>query len=175
MRYLSVLVLALTASFTAPDARAQNQLELSAGRKITGSVYRPLTARTYQRQAINHAQVLNYYGRSNSTVPTETAQEHAVEVRRNLTSSQKEISKLKTELKDDAEAQKLIAQIEDHNKKAVEHCGMLDAECAKQAPQGTAVSSCCADMLKELQAADAAHEQLLKHLKISVHAEHSKK
>lgn len=140
--------------------------DFSAGRKITGSVYRPYTARTYSGHAINHAQTLQYYGKNYKTIPKETALEHATEVRRNLDGFGKELAKLETESKGDPEAMKLIAEIRGHQKSASDHCGMLETECAKHMADGGVVMTCCTDMLKHLRAADAAHDKLLKHLGI---------
>jgi hypothetical protein len=159
-------VLAFAFAALAASSVSAQQVDLSAGRKISGSVYRPYSARTYSRHAINHAQALQYYGKNYATVPQDTAKEHAGEVRRNVDAFGKELAKLEAEYKDDAEATKLIADIRDHHKKAAEHCGMLEAECAKHNAAGGAIASCCDDMLKELRAADAAHDKLLKHLRI---------
>lgn len=165
MKTMMTLLTLAAIAISAGVAEAQ-ELNLSASRKITGQYYLPYSARTYSRHAVNQAQVLQYYGKNYATVPAETAKAHAVEVRRNVDAFGKELAKMETEYKNDAEAMKLIAEIRLHHKQASEHCGMLEAECAKHAPQGGAVMSCCVDMLKHLQAADAAHEKLLKYLKI---------
>lgn len=167
MKKTLILILGLAVGLATATASAQSGSDdFSAGRKITGSAYRPYSARTYSRHAINHGQVLQYYGKNYGTVPTETAKEHAVEVRRNVDAFGTELAKLETEYKSDAEAMKLIAEIRKHQKEALTHCGMLEAECAKHAPQGEKVATCCSDMLTHLRAADAAHDKLLKHLNI---------
>jgi len=73
---ITLLTLALLG--TVVDFAGAQELNLSANRKITGQYYLPHTARTYSKHAINHAEVLQYYGKNNATVPTETAKEHAV-------------------------------------------------------------------------------------------------
>jgi len=160
---IAITLAALAVSVQVADAQ---ELNLRADRKITGQYYLPYSAKTYSRHVINQAQVLPYYGKTYATVPAETAKAHAVEVRRNVDAFGKELAKMEVEYKNDPEAMKLISEIRLHHKEASEHCGMLEAECAKHAPQGGTVMSCCADMLKHLQAADTAHEKLLKYLKI---------
>lgn len=140
----------------------------SAAGNLGGTSYRPYTARTYSRQAINNAQVLQHYGRSSESIAQDTAQEHAVEIRRNVDNFSKEIAKLPKEYENDAEAKKLIVEIREHQKQAALHCGMLETECAKQLASGGKVAACCTDMLTHLQAADAAHEKLMKHLGIAL-------
>ena len=140
-------------------------MDFSAGRKITGSVYRPQSARTYHGSTVRHAEVLQQYAQQHKTIPADTAKEHAGEIRRNLEASKKELAKLGPEIKSDAVATKLLTEIQGHHAKALEACHMLDTECAKHNPEGVVLSGCCGDMLKELKAADELHEKLLKHLK----------
>lgn len=156
----AVLCLGLT-----PALWGQGGDDFSAGRKITGSVYRPQTYRSYHQGAIRHSQVVQQYAQQHKVVPLETAKEHAGEVRRNLESAKKELAKLAPEIKKDAVATKLLGEIQAHHAKALEVCHMLDTECAKHNPEGVVLSGCCGDMLKELKAADELHEKLLKHLK----------
>ena len=148
---------------------------IRADQKPLGSSYRPYTARTYQRHALNHAQVLQYYGKSHTTIPKETAQEHATAVRHNLDLTTKELAKLEPQIKDDKEAQKLVEGIKAHQAKASEHCGMLETECAKHEGDGVKIAGCCADMAKELKAADELHDKLMKHLGYAVPMEHKEK
>jgi len=133
--------------------------------------YRPYTARTYSRHAINHAQTLQYYGRNNETIAQGTAQEHAAEIRRNVDAFAKETGKFPKEWENDPEAAKLVAEIRMHQKQAAEQCGMLEAECAKHMAAGGTVAKCCTDMLTHLRAADAAHDKLMQYLKIPLPGE----
>ena len=161
---LTLVVLATTVNF----AGAQDPYNFRADRKISPQNYRPHTARTYSSSALGHAQALQHYGKTSEIISPETTKEHAVGVRQNLGSFTKEIDKLAKDVgvKDDAEAMKLIVSIRDHLKKAAEHCGMVEAECAKHEVKGSSLSNCCTDMVKELRAAHDGHEKLLKHLKI---------
>jgi hypothetical protein len=164
--YMRILFSACSCLLVVASATQAFSQPLGADRKITGEVYRPYSARTYARGAISHGNVLQYYGKNYATVPKETAEEHAKEVRRNLDAFGKELAKLEAESKNDAEAMKLITEIRTHHKAAADHCGMLEAECAKHMAAGGVVAKCCVDMLKELRAADEAHDKLLKHLGI---------
>jgi len=172
MKTMIALFALAVLGLTVNVADAQQRMNWNnAGRKINGQFYLPQTARTYSRHAINHGQVLRDYGKNYATVPTETAKEHAVEVRRNVDAFGKELVKLEGEYRGDAEAMKLIGEIRLQHKEAAAHCGMLETECAKHAPKGETVTGCCAEMLKHLQAADDAHEKLLQHLKLVVPAD----
>lgn len=169
MKTMTMLVLGLAVALSTASVNAQSGAnDFSAGRKITGSVYRPYTARTYQGHAINHAQILQHYAKTNATIPGDTAKEHVTEVRRNLDKSFAELEKLDQDITKDKEAQTLLAEIKAHHKKADAHCGMLETECLKHTAEGTVVAKCCTDMLKELEAAYVAHDKLLKHLGVPV-------
>jgi hypothetical protein len=147
-------------------AFAQPGLDVSAGRKITGNVYRWNTTHAYQSNAINHANALQYYAAQPGPVSKETAEEHAGEVRRNLSAVDKELAKLELTTKNDKAAADLIADIKTHQANALKACGMAEAECAKHNADGAALSSCCTHMTAELKAAAEAHAKLLKHLKL---------
>lgn len=153
--------LALVVATTAALAQRPNY---SAGRKMTGEIYRPYTARTYQRHAYDHARVLQYYAQTHEALPQDTAQEHAKAARHNLDLAMKEFAKLAEEAKGDPVASGHLAAIREHQKKAAEACAMLEAECAKHTVQGAAVAPCCITMTKELEAAEAEHARLMKHL-----------
>lgn len=147
----------------------------SAAGNIGGGSYRPYTARTYSRHAINHAQILQHYSRAAEAIPQATAQEHAAEVRKNLDAFTKEVDKTPKDFDTDPEAKKLVSEIREHNAEAAKHCGMLETECAKQMAVGGVVAKCCDDMLTHLRAADAAHDKLMKHLGIPLPGQNAKK
>ena len=166
MRFI-LCSLAVATILVVTDSTAQAQKAMynpSAAGNMGGTRYRPYTARTYQSHAINHAQVLRTYGTTASTVPSDTAKEHAAAVRENLDKSFAELEKADGIVKDDAEAKALLAEIKAHHKKADEVCGTLEAECVKEAANGKVVADCCTDMIKELEAAFVAHDKLMKHL-----------
>lgn len=143
--------------------------------RIVGNTYRPYSARIYSRHAVNHAQVLRYYGSNHPEISQDTAKEHVAEIRRNIDAFGKEAEKMAALYQSDPEAMKLIAEIREHQKEAAAHCTMAEKECIKHLADGGAVARCCTDMLKHLKAADEAHEQLLKHLKVPLPADGAKK
>lgn len=163
---LAVLSIVVTAGST---AQAQKQMyNPSAAGNMGGTSYRPYTARTYSKHTINHAQILQHYAKSGESVPQATAQEHAAEIRRNVDAFGKEIAKFPKEFEKDSEAKKLIDEIREHQAAAAKHCGMLETECAKHMAAGGVVAKCCDDMLKDLRAADEAHDKLMKYLGIAM-------
>jgi hypothetical protein len=169
LKVLVVLSIVATIESSAFAQRAMYNPSAAGG--WGAGTYRPYTARTYSRHAINHTQTLQYYGQNNESIAQGTAQEHAAEIRRNVDAFTKEIAKLPKEWENDPEAAKLIAEIRTHQKQAVEHCGMLEAECVKHMAAGGAVMQCCTDMLKHMRAADTAHDKLMKYLKIPMPGE----
>lgn len=173
MKTLSILFATLAMLVIANVADAQSYKR--ADHKITGDAYRPYTARTYQRHAINHAQTLGHYGRTHTAVPVETAKEHATEIRRNLEATKKELAKLTPEIKDDKVALELLAGIQAHHAKATAACDILDAASAKPSPEGVTIANCCTDMVKELQAADELHDKLMQHLGVPPPAQQKQK
>ena len=128
--------------------------------------YRSYTARAYQSNARTHASALHEYKKVAGVVPKDVAEEHAAEVRRNVGMVDKQLAKLEKSVKSDKVAVDLIAQILKHHANALESCGMVEEECAKEKPGDSEVSSCCTTMTDELTAASEAHTKLMKHLKI---------
>ena len=163
--FLSIAAALLLVVAAETSAFAQRAV-YNADPNIAGTTYRPFSARTYSKHAINHAQILQHYAANREAVSKDTAQEHAAEIRRNVDAFGKEIAKLPKDYQMDPEAAKLIAEIRQHQADAARHCGMLEAECAKHMAAGGAVMQCCTDMLKHLRAADEAHDKLMKHLGI---------
>lgn len=145
---LAVLGLGRIASAEDPSFRAD--------RKITGEYFRPHTASTYHIGAIQHAETLNYYGRRYSNVPVETAQEHAKEIHRNLDAAKKELTKLGKEAKVDKKVQIHLKAIESHQAKATELAKQLEGESV----DAKTLAACCAEIAKELKAAEVENEKL---------------
>lgn len=149
----------------------------SASQKVLGHSYggyRSYSARAYQSNARTHASALHEYTTVAGSIPKETADEHAAEVRRNLAMVDKELAKLEKAVKNDKVAVDLIAQILKHHANALESCGMVEEECAKAKPEGSEVASCCTTMTDELALATEAHTKLMHHLKIPVDSPKSK-
>lgn len=150
--------------------------DVSAGRKITGSVYQSYSAHAYRSSAINHARAMQHSS-TEGGVPKAVAEEHAAEVRRNVTAASKDLAKLEAVTKDDKVATALIADIKAHEAAALKACGMVEAECAKNNVDNAAVATCCTNMAAELKAAEEAHTKLMQHLKLPIpgHAPHAAK
>ena len=153
------LLLADRATSAAPELSAR------ADRKITGQYYLPHSASAYQRAAMEHARVLNYYGQNYPTVPKEVTREHLAEIRRNVAASQKELAKLKPEAAKDKTLQQRLVALEKHLAQCQEVCGMLADESAEaDASDSAAVCDCCEKIERELAAAEAENEKIKKHL-----------
>ena len=89
-----------------------------------------------------------------------------MQIRKDLTASDKALAKLKAAHAREQEVARLIESIEKHHAKAHEACDMLEEECAKEDSDHAACATCCTDMWKELDAAKADTEKLFKLLKI---------
>lgn len=145
-----------------------------AHQNVAGRGYRPPTARTYQRTAREHAGALNYYGKTYKALPKETVQEHLAEVKRNVEAAQKEFSKVDAETKKDPEVVKSLKIIHDHHAKALEMCKMAEGESVKDITDTAKLCECCEGMQKELEAAEAEHAKMMKHLKMEPLDAHTK-
>ncbi|MBL9083497.1 MAG: hypothetical protein JNK76_16900 [Planctomycetales bacterium] len=146
LKIMAVCSLLLATSATAEAQQYRAMYNPSAAGNLGGAQYRPYTARTYSRHAINHGQILQHYSKAGESIPQATAQEHATEIRRNLDAFSKEVEKMPKDFDNDPEAKKLVAEIRQHNAEAAKHCGMLEAECAKHlAAGGTVATLPCAE------------------------------
>lgn len=160
--YKSLLAVIALGALGAGQLFAVDELSSRADRKITGQYYRPYTASTYYQGAIRHAEALNYYGRRYSTIPDETAQEHIAELRHNLKALRNELSKLAKEAKTNKILAAHLKTLEEHHAKAEELAKQLE-----EAPaDAKTMAACCADIAKELKAAEAENEKLKKTLGI---------
>jgi hypothetical protein len=144
-------------------ASAGEELNERADRKITGQFYRPHTASMYRQGAAYNARVLNYYGRRYTQVPQETTQEHAAEIRRNLTAAQKETAKLKHEAKENKEIDQHLKAIEGHEATAL----ALLQKMEKVETDGKKLAEYSSQVSKELKAAEAENDKLKKLLGIT--------
>lgn len=151
-----VFVVAAACMLGLGQVTSAQDLSTRADRKITGEYFRPYSASTYHRGAITHAEALDYYGRRYSQIPAETAKEHAAEIRRNLKAAKKEYAKLEKEAKGDKKVQAHLKAIQEHQAKAEAMCDELD----KAATDGKTIASCCLEISKELEAAEAENEKL---------------
>jgi len=154
----------------------QSGLDPTAGRKITSRVYQTYSAHAYRASAICHARAIKHSS-TEGGVPKDVAEEHAAEIRRNVTAASKNLFKLEVITKDDKAATALIAEIKAHEAAALKACNIMEVECAKNYVDHAAVSMCCTNMVAELTAAEEAHTKLMQHLKLPIpwHAPHTTK
>ena len=121
----------------------------------------------YQRLARDRAEITYHqYTRPAPTITPHQAKEAVVQVRKDLTASDKALAALKAAHAKEPEVVKLIESIEKHHVKAHEVCGMAEEECSKEHGDHVVCATCCADMWKELDAAKADTDKLFKLLKI---------
>lgn len=137
-----------------------------AASKVRGQDYHFYTGSTYNRHAIDHSGVLNYYSSAEQPVPTDVAKQHSTAIRQNVESSRRSYSLLKKSTVDNKTAQQQLDTIEKHHKAALAAIDKLDACCAKDEAAHGEVGTCCADIHKELAAADEAATKLQKELKL---------
>ena len=164
MKTLVLSALTVFACAIASSGHAQDY-DSRADQKVMNG-YRVHSATTYYSNAIGHAEALESYANEKTGISPETAKEHVNGVRQYVNASSKELAKLEATTRSDKEAQALIAGIKTHQGHAMESCNMVESECVKQRIDGVVLASCCTNMSKELKAADALHDKLLKHLKI---------
>lgn len=120
----------------------------------------------YQRLGQQRAQTLYYYAQTKEPVPMAEAKELASGFKKDLSSADAALAKLKTAHAKEPEVVKLIEVIEKHHAKAHHVCGMLEEACMKEHGDHVVVGNCCSDMWHELEAAQVETKKLLKMLKI---------
>ncbi len=161
-----VLALVLGAVLIAKPALAQPKylLPKTDPRKYGG--YSPHASSMYGRHARDHARTLYHYGRRWQSVPKERIEEHVAGVRSNLDAANKEMATLKAAKPDDKDVQTQVATIEGHFAKCDEMCKMMQETAASDKPDMDKMCDCCATMCRELDAANAQHDKLMKKLGI---------
>ena len=166
-RHLIDLVIA-SLLLVAPGALSAQELSARADRKITGQSYLPHSASAYNRSAMEHARVLNYYGQNYKSVPKEVTQQHLTEMKRNVELAKKEVAKLKPEAAKDKKLQKPLAAMEAHLARCEEMCKMLDEESAKEGgSESETICDCCQQLERELKAAEAENDKIKEQLGVS--------
>jgi hypothetical protein len=160
--FFTSLMMAVATGVVATAAFAQP----SAAAKARGDNYNWYSGQTYGSTAYEHARILNQYSTAGKAVPKEVIQEHSTAIRSNVEGARKAYSRLTEETKKNPEVAKKLTEIEKHHAKVLAACDMLDGECAKAEGDSAVVMSCCVDIAKELKAANAAHHDLTKKLKV---------
>lgn len=131
--------------------------------KMKGN-YNFWNAMGWQQHAQNQARSLYYYGQTQQPTPAQAA-EHANAARAGVKTAQKSLAELKKENPDNKEAQAAIAKVEEIQKKVLGHCDMCDK--ARDKGDNVEMCSCCADIVNDLEAANAEMSKLQKVLKIA--------
>jgi hypothetical protein len=139
------------------------QSALAQSGKAKGDVYNFWQTQGWQQQAHSQARALYYYGQTQQPTPAE-AREHATAARQGIEKAQKSLAQLKKDNPDNKDAQTAIAKIEEIQKKVLGHCDMVDKALAKG--DHIEMCACCADMVHDLDAANAEMTKLQKALKI---------
>jgi hypothetical protein len=137
-----------------------------AGSKARGQAYKFWVSRSSNAHARDNARSIFHYGRIEQAVPAAPVQEHLTAVRDNVQKSQKAISELKKDNPENKEALASIARVDAIHKKVLEHCDRMDTQLADGEGDSEEVCACCVDMHRDLSAADAEMEKLMKALKI---------
>jgi len=160
----TVLVLSLATS-----ASAQPRPELrDAGSKARDEAVSGHEYLMYQRLARDRANITYHqYTRPAPQITPPQAKQAAAQIRKDLTASDQALARLKAVHAREQEVAKLVESIEKYHAKAREACDMLEEECAKDDADHAACATCCTDMWKELDAAKADSEKLLKLMKIA--------
>ena len=157
-----LLATTLIATMFAPTAYAQRD----ATAKALGKTNSFHTGAARQRQAYDHARVLNQLGRTAPKVSREVVQGHVEAVRAGSQASMKEFDKLKAQHPDDKAIAAHVEKLRKHHEKVLAMCTMLDEECKKAEAEGTTICECCLTMAKDLDAATKEAEKLRETLKV---------
>lgn len=150
---------AITLAVVGQSALAQD----GAAAKAKGTAYNFWQSMGWQQQAHSQARALYYYGQTAQPTPAQ-AREHAAAARQGVEKSQQSLAELKKNHADNKEVQAVIAKIEDIQKKVLGHCDMMDKALAKG--DHVEMCACCADVVHEIEAANAEMSKLQKLLKI---------
>jgi cytochrome c556 len=163
---LAGTVQAQSQSFNAAGQGRQRFLESHQRTGTVGNGYRPYSAWTYQNSAASHAQALSAYGEGCQQLPPETAKEHLAEVRRNVTATKKEISKLGPDVEKDAELKKTIDSLQKTLAECEELCGHADAAIGDKEVQSKPFCAHCSSLTGKLEQARKQHDELIQKLGI---------
>ena len=131
-----------------------------------GGGYRPLSAWSYRNAARIQAQALNAYGEACPQVAPGTAKEHLAEIQRNLDASAKELERFSAEAAQQADVKQHVDKIREHQSAALAKCGEMEQAIGKETVDCAALCACCANIDKELKAAEREHRKLLEKIGI---------
>jgi hypothetical protein len=83
-----------------------------------------------------------------------------------LKSAQKPVAKVKTAHPQDKDVQRIAKQVEEHYAQVAMLCDMIDKNVASDKADHVKLCECCVGIHKELSAAEKAHDELMKTLKV---------
>lgn len=152
-------IAAITLAMVGQSAIGQD----GAAAKAKGTAYNFWRSMGWQQQAHSQARALYYYGQT--VQPTHTqAREHATAARQGVEKALQSLAGLKKDHEDNQDVLTAITRIEAIQKKVLGHCDMMDKALAKG--DHVEMCACCADVVHEIEAANAEMSKLQKLLKI---------
>lgn len=156
--------LVLTATLT---AQAQNAASQARGDAHGTYEFQAHRLHTHQTHARDYAGIIFQQEQVKTPLPPEEKLEYVASVKQSITSANKALEKLEAAHPKDEVVKKSVEKIKALHKSALKHCDMCEGACKKPAEGSKdVISACCVDMVKDLDAAQAETEKLMKHLKI---------
>ncbi len=153
MRPITLLLVVLLFSQLARVADARPRF------KSSGDTYKLHSGSMYTRHAADHGRVLRAYSANPGALSPDAIKHHAVQVQQNVTAATSALIKAKP-LAEDKESQDLVKALEGHYADCNEHCKKLMAGGMDE----KAMTDCCSDLVKSLEAAQGDHDKLMKKL-----------
>jgi hypothetical protein len=134
----------------------------SAAAKADDDAYYFYSGEMYTNHAYDQADVLTQYAARGQVVPISVIEEHATEIRNNLTAADRSYGKLSKQWQSDAEAEKHLKREHEHRQAAIVAIDKLQAD-AKKAGKGEAkaVAADAKTVQTELSAASGEHRRFL--------------
>ncbi len=168
MKTVSSLTLGFALILTAVmSAQAQNAASQARGDAHGNYEFEAHRVQTHQMHARDYAEIVFQQSQIKTPLPPEEAVEYVGSVKQSIASANKALDKLQAAHPKDEAVQKSAENIKKFHKSALAHCDMCESACKKPAEGNkTVVAKCCADMVKDLDAAQAETGKLMKHLKI---------
>ena len=163
MKAIAIALSAALALSMAGTAMAQR----AASTKMLGTAYDMWSSGAYFDNAYNHAVVMQNYASAGQRVPQQIVQQHTEAIRSSLAAAKKSYDNLAKTHKDDATAAKHLDKIDEHHAAALGHVDKLAAAAKEGDAEAGAVHASSAAAAKSIQAAQAEHEKLMKHLKVA--------
>ncbi|HTU24988.1 MAG TPA: hypothetical protein VMF30_06300 [Pirellulales bacterium] len=151
----------------AATASAQNPREdyafgiRDAAAKADNDAYYFYSGEMYNTHAYDNANVLTQYILLGRPVSAEILEEHSAAIRSNLAASQKSYGRLTKEFKNNAEAEKHLKKMHEHQKAALAALDKLDAAAKSGKTDAKTLSADAKAVETELAAASGEHQRFL--------------